>query len=382
MFYLKEKGNKIDHFDEKLIKFILFNDLNIIEKEEEDKIKVGDEIENSSKESNENISEESKSNRNKKQEVKNINTKKKEEKTNENGNKEKIINKGKDNDIHKEEVNGKKEDKINEKRSQEKKIDEQKNDDGNKNIKVNLNEKYEGKTSFNGSELIEMLKNPFKFVQKNIITKNLFDSIYKQIDNLMIESGYKNKVKQMLELESECQKINSRIKKLMENIEEYIKIKYGLDIIDIENNKEINNNENNDLDLNEKNNMYLELIKINKKMNEKMNYLRNDNKKFKELNDSIANNEAIINELINKLKRQIQKSAELIKLSDLFEDYKSELKNNVLKQAEYQAHLDIFEEKKIDNFELNNLYKFLGTHLKNYYFFLTKRDITNYNLRK
>lgn len=285
MFYLKEKGNKIDHFDEKLIKFILFNDLNIIEKEEEDKIKVGDEIENSSKESNENISEESKSNRNKKQEVKNINTKKKEEKTNENGNKEKIINKGKDNDIHKEEVNGKKEDKINEKRSQEKKIDEQKNDDGNKNIKVNLNEKYEGKTSFNGSELIEMLKNPFKFVQKNIITKNLFDSIYKQIDNLMIESGYKNKVKQMLELESECEKINSRIKKLMENIEEYIKIKYGLDIIDIENNKEINNNENNDLDLNEKNNMYLELIKINKKMNEKMNYLRNDNKKFKELND-------------------------------------------------------------------------------------------------
>ena len=382
MFYLKEKGNKIDHFDEKLIKFILFNDLNIIEKEEEDKIKVGDEIENSSKESNENISEESKSNRNKKQEVKNINTKKKEEKTNENGNKEKIINKGKDNDIHKEEVNGKKENKINEKRSQEKKIDEQKNDDGNKNIKVNLNEKYEGKTSFNGSELIEMLKNPFKFVQKNIITKNLFDSIYKQIDNLMIESGYKNKVKQMLELESECQKINSRIKKLMENIEEYIKIKYGLDIIDIENNKEINNNENNDLDLNEKNNMYLELIKINKKMNEKMNYLRNDNKKFKELNDSIANNEAIINELINKLKRQIQKSAELIKLSDLFEDYKSELKNNVLKQAEYQANLDIFEENKIDNFELNNLYKFLGTHLKNYYFFLTKRDITNYNLRK
>ena len=46
------------------------------------------------------------------------------------------------------------------------------------------------------------------------------------------------------------------------------------------------------------------------------------------------------------MKRQIQKSAELIKLSDLFEDYKSELKNNVLKQAEYQAHLDIFEEKK------------------------------------
>ena len=382
MFYLKEKGNKIDHFDEKLIKFILFNDLNIIEKEEEDKIKVGDEIENSSKESNENISEESKSNRNKKQEVKNINTKKKEEKTNENGNKEKIINKGKDNDIHKEEVNGKKEDKINEKRSQEKKIDEQKNDDGNKNIKVNLNEKYEGKTSFNGSELIEMLKNPFKFVQKNIITKNLFDSIYKQIDNLMIESGYKNKVKQMLELESECEKINSRIKKLMENIEEYIKIKYGLDIIDIENNKEINNNENNDLDLNEKNNMYLEFIKINKKMNEKMNYLRNDNKKFKELNDSIENNEVIINELINKLKRQIQKSAELIKLSDLFEGYKYELKNNVVKQAKYQAHLDIFEEKKIDNFELNNLYIFLGTLLKNYYFSLTKRDITNYNLRK
>ena len=36
LFFLKEKGNKFSHFDESLLNYLLFNDLNIIEENEID----------------------------------------------------------------------------------------------------------------------------------------------------------------------------------------------------------------------------------------------------------------------------------------------------------------------------------------------------------
>ena len=36
LFFLKEKGNEVNHFDEKLLNFILFNDMNIIEVEQKE----------------------------------------------------------------------------------------------------------------------------------------------------------------------------------------------------------------------------------------------------------------------------------------------------------------------------------------------------------
>ncbi len=69
--------------------------------------------------------------------------------------------------------------------------------------KIDLNKKYEGKTNFSGSELIEILKIPLNFFQKNVITNNLFDSIYKKVDDLKIEIGYNKNLKQIFELVKE-----------------------------------------------------------------------------------------------------------------------------------------------------------------------------------
>ena len=42
LFYLKEKGNQVNHFDEKVLNFILFNDMNIVEVENKD-VKIEEE---------------------------------------------------------------------------------------------------------------------------------------------------------------------------------------------------------------------------------------------------------------------------------------------------------------------------------------------------
>ena len=110
----------------------------------------------------------------------------------------------------------------------------------------------------------------------------------------------------------------------MKNIEEYIEINYK-NKIDIKNIKEINNNDNIELDLKEKCDIYLELKKFDNGITEKMNYFKINDEKFTELKNSITNNENNINDLINKIEEQIKKSAELIKLSDIFNDYKKEL---------------------------------------------------------
>ena len=57
-----------------------------------------------------------------------------------------------------------------------------------------------------------MFKNPLKFLQKNIITNNLFDSIYKKIEDLKTEVGHNEQFKQIFELENECKDINLKIK--------------------------------------------------------------------------------------------------------------------------------------------------------------------------
>ena len=60
-----------------------------------------------------------------------------------------------------------------------------------------------------------------------------------------------------------------------------------------------------------------------------MNYFKNNDEKFAELKKSIKKHENSINELINKMEKQIKKAAELINLSDIFDAYKLELIKNV-----------------------------------------------------
>lgn len=255
----------------------------------------------------------------------------------------KEIKEEKDDDSHQIEVNEKEEEIINNKIIEIK--------------KVGLNRKYEGKTNFTGVELIEMLKNPLKYLQKNTITNNLFDSVYKNIDDLKNEIGYNEKFKQIFELENECKDLYSKIKELMTSIEDYIEKYYG-----IKNIKEIKINENCELDLNEKCTIYSELNKFANKINEKMNYFKIIDEKFKELK-SITNLESNINELINKMEEQIKKTSELIKLSDIIDEYKLKLINNIENNTEYKNYSNLFTKEKIDGFRFKNLFEFLETYL-------------------
>ena len=397
LFYLKEKGNKIDHFDESILNLVLFNDLNISENDEIEieetkinkaKIQVVKECEIKNDESKNEI-------KNATNNIKNLDEK------------EEIINQTKNGILKGNEKKNKilkitkinekeyKEMKEDEKKSQqiidkEEKIFEKKNEtkskykNENKEEKTDgieyLNKKYEGKKIFNGNELIEMLKNPLKFQLKNIQKKNIFEEIYKKIDVLKKDIGYKKKENKMVEILENSKYLESRIQKLMKNIEIDIKTDCINNNIIIENIKEINKNGKIDPTLKVKIDKYIELESLSFDVNNKIKVYEENNKKFVELNELIINNEKEVNDYINKIQVKIEKGSELIKITDIFNEYKSVLINNMLNKPEYKEHSDIFNKRNIDNYKIDDFYNFLKNHLKDYTFSIAKRDITNYNL--
>ena len=266
LFYLKEKGNKFNHFDEVVLNHILFNDLNIEDNEfdfrEEDE--ENKEFEKNSKE----IKIET-DNNNKKEQRENINNDKKEVKIENNNNEEKERDNNNNNkeEIKKEIVNSdKKEIKKNEEKSYEEKKDndnKEKIDSLNKKInnnenkieiKLELNDNkiknetrkiIENKTKENnnlnnkekniykGNDLIKMLKNPLYFQQKNIQKTNIFSSMYTEIDNVKTYVENKINYTQKIELVKNIKDIKSKIKELKNIIEDYFET-YKIDIKKIE----------------------------------------------------------------------------------------------------------------------------------------------------
>ena len=80
------------------------------------------------------------------------------------------------------------------------------------------------------------------------------------------------------------------------------------------------------------------------------------------------------------MEKLIKKTAELIKLSDIFDSYKLELIKIVGNKSEYDEYPDIFKKESISDFTLKDLFEFLETNLKNNNYSIIKRDITKYNL--
>ena len=114
MFFLKEKGNKINHFDQELLNLLLFEDLDIT------------------------IEHQKESDEKEKQNV--------------------IINK-----------------------------EDEECEEGEKDNEDIIQKKYNGKTLFSSEELIEMLKNPFKFRKKEIDTNKILELINIQINEIKNE---------------------------------------------------------------------------------------------------------------------------------------------------------------------------------------------------
>ena len=141
LFFLKEKGNKMNHFDEEIIDLILFDDLNIDININKDSI---------GKEENSTLSEQGKT------------------------------------------QNG---EKIN-----------------------------QGKHSFNCEEIIDMLKNPFKYHKKDINIDNIYSAVYTKIqeiktDNKYVENEKKfNALKNMKNISIKTHRNNSKSSSFLRKI--------------------------------------------------------------------------------------------------------------------------------------------------------------------
>jgi hypothetical protein len=263
--------------------------------------------------------------------------------------------------------------KIVSKEQNEIKIETEKKEVNNVNMEQKEEKIYKGDELI---ELIQMLKNPLYFQQKNTKNKNLFDSIYEKINSVKNSIENKNNNEQKIAFIQEAKKIKSKIIDLTKIIENFFEIK-KIVIKAIENKKKV---ENYDEDTNKRINIYNELKQMEIKINKKLELYEENNTMLKELNASITNKEKEISEEINILKEKIDDLAKLVKIEKIFNEYKLELKTQIKSEQEYKTHKDIFNDNNVDGFKIDDLFAFLKEHLKDYTFSLTKRDITNYNL--
>ena len=127
-------------------------------------------------------------------------------------------------------------------------------------------------------------------------------------------------------------------------------------------------------------NVYLELKSLNNKFDEKIKIYKNVDKEILKINDAIERKEEKINEEINKIKDKLEKMTKLIKIENVFDEYKSDLMKKIDEDEEYKEFNDIYNTKNINDFTIDKLYTFLNENLKDYSFSLSKKDITNYNL--
>ena len=249
-----------------------------------------------------------------------------------------------------------------------------------KNKKIDFNKKHEGKTEFNGSELIEMLENPLKFQQKIIKINDLFDLAYKYADEYKKEIEYDDKFEKLFKIEEEYENLIVRINKSLIEIENFFEKNYGYSKIDIQ---AININEINNSNFKEIYNIYIQLNKYKNDINMKINDFAIKTKNIKNIKQKTANNENNINKLIKQIEEEIKKESELFSLKDIFDKYKEELTLKLDEENnDYLNYKDIFSKENIEAFTFDNLISFLKKQLiiKNINYSITKRDITNFNL--
>ena len=423
LFFLKEKGNQIDHFDENLLNFLLFNEINIIENDEikidekkSELLKKEDIKEDKKKAININEKNNVKVNKIVKIEkkIKRYPTQIKEIKKNvEEGNIPhktiiRSLNKPVKNNYDKKEEKDeikignislnnkykkviknikiiKQSKEINEKEEKNNQTKTEKNNKNENNpnlIKGKLNKKYEGKIKFNGKELIEMLESPIKFQQKILkITDNLFDLRNNKINEFKKDIKYDEMLKAISKFEKnkEFEILLLRISQTIKNIENYIENRYGNKV----NIQSLNITEINDMDLKEMYNKYSQLVIYEKEISNKIKSLESEKKLVTDLQENIKKYESDINRMINQIKDKLKKESELIILLDIFDEYKEDLKTKIVKNNKHYLHYkDIFTKQNIDTFTFNDLISFLKKQfiIKDVSYSLIKRDIINFNL--
>ena len=271
LFFLKEKGKKVNHFNKEVIDLILFEDLNIkVVKNEEYNDKKGYNIEQ-----------------------------------------------------------------------------EQEQENDNRNEKL----LYKGKTEFNGSEIIEMLKSPLKYHKEEININNICSYIYDEINDIKKITGYSENEKKFNDLKDEAIKLNNKINDLISIYKQ-----------------------------NDSTNKYKHIIELKDKINNKIKLYETIEQKLALLDKKKLEIIENMDNLINKVKNESKRKVKLLSLSDIFNEFKNELKDKI-KEEEYKYFDKIFNENNINEFKIDDIYSFLEENLNysNALFSITKNDITNFN---
>ena len=293
LFFLKEKGNKINHFDEEIIDLILFDDLGI----------------------------------------------------------DMAINE----DSHEKDMNTFQTEKEN-KQSVEK---------FSKN----------SKTSFNFAEIIDMLKNPFKYHQKDINIDKIYTAIYEKITRIKTDIGYDENIK-LNDIKKEIVDLSEEIQNVVDSYEQYFtenKINYQ------------NKNEKEILDTELKKHMknYIYIKELQETINKKIPSYENIINALSDLKTITEKCMKEVEELTEEIKIKRQTEEKTLKtISEVFFEFKNTLKKGIMRKEEYKKYANIFSEENINEFSLEDVYAIIEETLNfnNTSFSITKKDITNFNL--
>lgn len=294
LFYLKEKGNKINHLDKEIIDLILFDDLNI--------------------------------------------------------------------NIIKDEIEGN-EDKKDEFESE------------NKNINEKEKIKYKEKT-FTYKEILEMLKNPMKYHKKEVDLNKICENIYNKIEKIEKNVNYFKNFKKVSDLKNDSINFGNEIQNLIDFYEEYFS-QNGI-------NYKEKGNYNQDKNINVILDNFEQIKKLKEKNNNKIKLYEEINNELISLNTIKNKTKEEIDKLIKTAKNENIRKNKLISLTDIFNEYKSQLINKIndkKDKSEYKNYNTIFNVKNISEFKIDHFYSFLEEHLNynNASFSITKKDITNFN---
>ena len=295
LFYLKEIGNKVDHFDEEILHLILLNDLNI------------------------NITE-----------------------------------------INNEEIDDN--DDVEDKKVKNEKIILMNN--------INNNVKYK----FKGEELIDMMKNPLHYHKREISISKLCSPIYEKMDE--IKKNYLNNKRDIKDLMQNINNMDIKIKELIETYTKYFN-ENNINVNDIEILIKDKNKYHISIEKNMK--LFLQIIDLHKKINDKKIYFNKIDKELYELNSIKKEKEKQIDIIIEEVKNEIKRDSKLINISDTFNEYKEILKSKIQKEEEYKDYKEVFNMNNINNFKIEDFYSFLDEHLNKSEYTFSIIKITNFN---
>ena len=101
------------------------------------------------------------------------------------------------------------------------------------------------------------------------------------------------------------------------------------------------------------------------------------------MNTLVENSKKEANDFIKEIKLKGQtKESKLKSISDLFLEFKNTLKTRIVEDPDYRKYENIFNNKNIDEFSLEEVYSILKDTLNynNTSFSTIKKDISNFNL--